>query len=364
MDLKEIAEDIKVKGNNEKIILIYAFNGVGKTQLSVEYKNITKNGTQHTGVYYNAYSEDLFQWDNDPENKNTGIKLKIVHSNLNKYHSFIIEDQQKLKENLDKYFVRYYFNLNYDENDYSQKGIESISFYSDKEMQNEIKISRGEERIFVWCFFLTLFDVSSWSEEQNAHFFIDDPVSSLDEHNIHITASTIMDVIKNNVDKINLIITTHHIGLFSILIDRLTKASGSEKYKHLTKTYILNRDIKGEIMLSDYGKDVFLYHLHLYKIINDNVAVAQSKKKPLYSYNFVLLRQLLENIASFLGKSGVFSFALSRIGVDNANEVAEVINEESHKDVFYYQTGLMSPEQMRLFLNVLDKIDTKFKFSV
>ena len=364
MDLKEIAEEIKAKGNNEKITLIYAFNGVGKTQLSVEYKNITKKGTQHTGVYYNAYSEDLFQWDNDPENKNTGIRLKVVYSKLNQHHSFIIEDPQKLKEKLDKYLVRYYFKLNYDENDYSKKGIESISFYSDEEMNNEIKISRGEERIFVWCFFLTLFDVSNLADEQDAHFFIDDPVSSLDEHNIHITASTIMDVIENNFDKKKLIITTHHVGLFSILIDRLTKASGSERFKHLTKTYILNRDVKGEIMLSNYGKDVFLYHLHLYKIIKDNVAVAQSKKIPLDSFNFVLLRQLLENIASFLGKSGVFSLALSRIGVDNSNEVAEVINEESHKDVFYYQTGLMSPKQMKLFLDVLDKIDKKFKFSV
>lgn len=148
MNLREIADEIKAKSNNEKIILIYAFNGVGKTQLSVEYKNITKNGTQHTGVYYNAYSEDLFQWDNDPENKNTGIRLNIVHSSLNRQHSYIIEDTQKLKENLDKYFVRYYFKLNYDENDYSEKGIESISFYSDKEMQHEIKISRGDRQGF------------------------------------------------------------------------------------------------------------------------------------------------------------------------------------------------------------------------
>ncbi len=360
MELKEIAK--KIKEADERIILIYAFNGIGKTQLSVEYKDITKNEGSHTGVYYNAYSEDLFQWDNDPENKKTGIRLNIVHSSLNKQHSYIIEDSQKLKENLDRYFVRYYFKLNYDENDYSEKGIESISFYSDKEMQHEIKISRGEERIFVWCFFLTLFDVSSLADEQDAHFFIDDPVSSLDEHNIHITASTIMDLIRNNFDKKKLIITTHHVGLFSILIDRLRKASGSEKFKHLTKSYILGIDSKGETILSEYKNDVFLYHLHLYKMISDNIA--QSNNGVLDSYNFVLLRQLLENIASFLGKSGSFSFALSRIGMDNANEVAEVINEQSHKDVYYYQTGLMSPEQMRLFVDVFGHIKSKYNFHI
>lgn len=360
MELKEIAR--KIKEADERIILIYAFNGIGKTQLSVEYKDITKIEERHTGVYYNAYSEDLFQWDNDPENKKTGIRLNVVYSSLNKQHSYIIENPQKLKENLDRYFVKYFFKLNYDENDYSEKGIESISFYSDKEMQHEIKISRGEERIFVWCFFLTLFDVSSWADEQDAHFFIDDPVSSLDEHNIHITASTIMDIIRDNFDKKKMIITTHHVGLFSILIDRLRKASGSDKFKNLTKTYILGIDSKGEKILSEYNHDVFLYHLHLYKMISDNIA--QSNNGVLDSYNFVLLRQLLENIASFFGKSGSFSFALSRIGVDNANEVAEVINEQSHKDVYYYQTGLMSPEQMRLFVDVFEHIKNTYRFHI
>lgn len=363
MELEEIARTIKK--STESIILLYAFNGIGKTQLSVKYKNITKTEEGHTGVYYNAYSEDLFQWDNDPENKNTGIKLNIVRSNLNQYHSFIIEDPQKLKENLDKYFVKYHFKLSYNKNDYSEKGIESISFYSDQEMQHEIKISRGEERIFVWCFFLTLFDVSNLADEQDAHFFIDDPVSSLDEHNIHITASTIMDVVKNNFNKKKIIITTHHVGLFSILIDRLRKASGSEKFKNITKTYILGRDSKGETILSDYTKDVFLYHLHLYKMIDENINAAKSKNGGvLDSYNFVLLRQLLENIASFLGRSGQFSFALSRIGVKEVAEVAEIINEESHKDVYYYQTGLMSSIQMDLFIDVFNKIKNTYNFLI
>ncbi len=46
---------------DESIILIYAFNGTGKTQLSVAYKNVTKDDKtgKHAGVYYNAFSEDL-----------------------------------------------------------------------------------------------------------------------------------------------------------------------------------------------------------------------------------------------------------------------------------------------------------------
>ena len=64
MTLLDIAKEIKL--SKENIFLIYAFNGTGKTRLCKEYKDITKDADEkHTGVYYNAYSEDLFRWNND-----------------------------------------------------------------------------------------------------------------------------------------------------------------------------------------------------------------------------------------------------------------------------------------------------------
>lgn len=67
MNLLEIAKKIKDFGENKSIVLIYAFNSTGKTRLSVAYKELTKNENngKHAGVYYNAFSEDLFVWDND-----------------------------------------------------------------------------------------------------------------------------------------------------------------------------------------------------------------------------------------------------------------------------------------------------------
>ncbi len=361
MEIKQIANDLLEGASN--ITLIYAFNGIGKTQLSVEYKNLTKarNGNVHAGVYYNAYSEDLFQWDNDEDNHNADQKLKIIFSSLNQYHSYIIEDPQKLIDNLNKYRIPYYFSLNYSAEDYSQTGIESVSFYSDDKKSRPIKISRGEERIFVWCFFLTLFEVSGWAEDQDAHIFIDDPVSSLDEHNIHITASTIMDLIKNNFEKKRIIVTTHHVGLFSILIDRLRKAGGSEKYKHITKVFILGKDYQNRLHLSSFKDDVFLYHLRLYKMIQSNLDKSRETGQ-IESYNFVLLRQLLENISSFLGVSGSFNYPLSVVNIEKPDEVAQLINEQSHKDVYFYQNGIMSPEQSKQFNEVFSAIERVFKF--
>ncbi|BCD59485.1 MULTISPECIES: hypothetical protein [unclassified Nitratiruptor] len=142
MTINNIAK--KIIDSDKKIILLYAFNTTGKTRLSVEFKKQTKINSDHIGVYYNAFSEDLFVWDNDE----TNIRLKIIPSSLNNFHSSLTEDN--IKEKLQPYK----FNFDFRFNSYNdpEKGIESIYFFT-KNSEKNIKISRGEERIFIWCFF-------------------------------------------------------------------------------------------------------------------------------------------------------------------------------------------------------------------
>ncbi len=87
--LREIAEQLR--GANKKVQLIYAFNGSGKTRLSREFKqliapkNDNEDATNNEGevafsrnkiLYYNAFTEDLFYWDNDLDS-DAEPKLKI-----------------------------------------------------------------------------------------------------------------------------------------------------------------------------------------------------------------------------------------------------------------------------------------------
>ena len=51
--------------NSRKFILLYAYNGTGKTRLSTEFKNLGKVGDDRDTLYSNAFTEDLFSWDND-----------------------------------------------------------------------------------------------------------------------------------------------------------------------------------------------------------------------------------------------------------------------------------------------------------
>ncbi|AQX06680.1 anticodon nuclease [Elizabethkingia meningoseptica] len=353
-NIKEIADEINKIPH--AICLIYAFNATGKTKLSVAFKDITKenNDGKHSGVYYNAYSEDLFVWDNDEEHNNENIKLDILYSSLNKHHSLLL-DTEILEEKLSLYHPRYKFNLNLYEDGDREKGILSVTFYVNEETKESIKISRGEERIFIWCFFLALFETDSWSEEQNAHFFIDDPVSSMDEHNIFVTAESITNLIEETYPKKKIILTTHHIGLFSILADRMMKGPKSDKYKSGTAIYLLERNGNEELILNKKG-GAFLFHLHLLKTLDE------AAKTELFSYHFVLLRQLLENISSFLGKGGI-GYALSQIELEeDFDTVGNRIHSLSHKDTYKTQSNKMSESDETFFKAILGKIILKYKF--
>jgi hypothetical protein len=350
----EIARTLKEQ--KENIILLYAFNATGKTRLCVEYKDFTKaeNGGQHAGVYYNAYSEDLFQWDNDEENANQNIRLVVVPSKLNRFHGFL--NHAILEEKLAAYSPKYSFALN--PHDSEEDGIASVSFYKDPDDPTPYKISRGEERIFVWSFFLALFEVEEWSKDHNAHIYIDDPVSSLDDHNIFLTVESIMKLFELNDNYIHkrIIISTHHVGLFSILYDRLMKGEKSERYKKLTSTHILSEK-NGELKLTSIRKEVFLYHLQLLQLL-ETVHNGQPLR-----YHVILLRQVLENIASFLG-TGRASFVLQQIGRLNVDDTMTMINSLSHQSAYQYRMRELAPAEQDMFNDVFSKLMTKYQFEL
>lgn len=357
--LNELAQQLK--DARENIILIYAFNSTGKTRLSVEYKNITKNPIdgKHAGVYYNAYSEDLFVWYNDEENYNANMRLDILFSSLNQFHISLTEKDVDKKLSPYKPTYDFFFTPNKD----IEKGFDSVLFYKKGDRNTPIKISRGEERIFIWCFFLALFEVDGWADKQNAHFFIDDPVSSLDDHNIFVTAASIFDLVEKQFEKKKIIITSHHFGILSILSAWLSKSSNSDKFRYKDKDgkwknkflqFILECKDE-EFSLTSPNNGVFLYHLRLLQILDN------AYKTEIYAFHFALLRQVLENIASFLGV-GQFSYVLKQIGITNEQRIADIVNALSHQKVYYYQSDIVVEDNKAIFKEVFSKLTNHYNF--
>lgn len=172
--LIEIAQSLK--DANKKVQLIYAFNGTGKTRLSLEFKELiapknTENEDEEEEtkikiLYYNAFTEDLFFWDNDLDN-DIDRKLKIQP---NAYTKWILQDQGQ-EPNISAHFQRYTsdkltpnFNEEYTIKDQDNRDVK-IPAYSEVRFSFErgndepsefVKISKGEESCFIWSVFYSL----------------------------------------------------------------------------------------------------------------------------------------------------------------------------------------------------------------
>ena len=113
--LTEIAQTLR--NSNKKVQLIYAFNGTGKTRLSREFKSLINANIEDSEaeereirdrkiLYYNAFTEDLFYWDNDLQN-DYEPKLKIQP---NSFIKWILEEQGQ-SNNVISDFQNYVFEL-------------------------------------------------------------------------------------------------------------------------------------------------------------------------------------------------------------------------------------------------------------
>lgn len=174
------------------------------------------------------------------------------------------------------------------------------------------------------------------------------------------------------------------MGIFSILQDWLKKGensnffkkkiwseSGSDKEsnnvivkeKEVNKYLIRFLEFKdGEYKLVGDKHGIHLYHLLLLKMLND-----AKNNNELTTYHFVLLRQILECIASFLG-SGRFSYVLDIIyPKDDATKIgfkADVINSISHNKIYMQKIALLNEDNKKLLSETLQRLIDYFHFSI
>ena len=66
--LDNVSKHLRTKLLEKKYIVLFAYNGTGKTRLSMHFKDQAKIEGVPDTLYYNAFTEDLFNWNNDLEN--------------------------------------------------------------------------------------------------------------------------------------------------------------------------------------------------------------------------------------------------------------------------------------------------------
>ena len=323
--LEEIAQELK--DSSKKVQLIYAFNGVGKTRLSRIFKDLVTfeqeddEKTRSKIIYYNAFTEDLFYWDNDLE-EDTNRKLKI---RPNSFTRWILEDEGQ-EGNIITNFQRYtndkltpIFNSEYtikgeDGKDIKIPAYSEITFSIERgndEKINNVKISKGEESCLIWCIFYSLLkevietlNIPEVDERPVDGFnnlkyvFIDDPVSSLDENHLIELAVNIAELVRASKSDLKFIITTHNPLFYNVLYNEFDYSDTSIGYKpkKSTKKLLKKLDDGTYLLEEQNGDSPFSYHIHL---LSELEKVIDSGNVQKYHFNF--LRNILEKTSTFLG---------------------------------------------------------------
>ena len=341
--IKDIAEYFRMLLEDKKNIVLFAYNSTGKTRLSVEFKSLgqqlindTEEKTADT-LYYNAFTEDLFTWDNDLKGDTERYLM------LNKYSRFFIGLRKfPMEEKIRNYLHRYAdfdFKIDYDES--------FVYFLRDK--VEYIKISRGEENIFVWCFFLAIVQLvldKEASYDWVKYIYIDDPISSLDDNNAIAVASHLAQLMSGN--DVRLIVSSHHALFFNVLCNEINNA----------EQVFFQRNAKtNTFILKNTRKTPFFQHVALLKELKKASASGE-----LYTYHFNILRNILEKTASFFGFAH-FSSCL-RTGEDEDGPVHKrILDLLSHGSYSLFDPVEMVEENKGYFKRILNNFTDDYNFN-
>lgn len=358
--LEAVVDELK---KNKRIVL-YGFNGVGKTSLSVKFQQVVSQNYEQDPddilgniVYFNSYTEDLFAWEKDADE----FFLRIKE---NRFIDYIINTQGKEPHIQEK--LKNYLNSKLEPQfDLTNHKVRFRNIDANGNEVKNFKISRGEESLFIWSIFEVLLETiieerlevknnSSKDFANIEYIFIDDPVSSLDENNIIEIAVNIRKLMVKAKDvDLNFIITTHHGLFYNILHHEFTKTRAFSKSYH----YQLQKLPTGNFCLDEKKEKPFFYHLHLLKLIRTAIFTDSVEK-----YHFMLFRNLLEKTASFLGYSNWEDCLV--IEGDNKESYTRVINNFCHNRVIELQQTELEIRYKNMLKNLFEKFEQHFHWNI
>ncbi|EHO2412945.1 AAA family ATPase [Salmonella enterica] len=352
-----LRDDLK----NTDFVLIYAYNGTGKTRLSMAFKDKGKKKTHrpftvndHVGqpltieevqadtLYFNAYTEDLFYWDNDLD----GDTERVLRINSeSKFFAGLRE--LALEDKIFGYLERYAsFNFRID---YEQW---TVTFYRDD--TTHIKVSRGEENIFIWCIYLAICELAIDGDEAGPYswvkyLYIDDPISSLDDNNAIAVASDLANLLRRGRGKLKTVISSHHGLFFNVMCNELKKTKPKTYFFYCEKS-------AGTYSLRGTDDTPFFHHVAMLSELQQ--AVASNK---IYTHHFNMLRSILEKTSTFFGYSD-FSDCIH--GVEDEVLYSRALNLLSHGKHSTYEPREMVDDNRTLFKNILSAFLAKYQFAL
>jgi len=366
--LEELSGFLRRDLVRKRLILLYGHNGTGKTRLSGKFKDLGKSSGDPDTLYFNAFTEDLFSWDNDLEG-DLERKLKI-----NKDSRFItalweLEMDTRIRPFLSRYadfeftidttewevrFSREFPNPNYDadaplnESGENPTGERTIT-------QKDIKISRGEENIFIWCFFMALIQIVVDDDDDNPYdwvkyIYIDDPISSLDEQNAIKVAHDLTELLLDSNSSLSVVISTHHVLFYNVVANQLRKKA--------TKYYLTRTVGTGAYRLESWDNVPPFLHL---STLSELCKARDSGE--LSSHHFTMLRRVLEQTASFMGYESWIDCLRLREGESEHAFQKRVLDLNSHGDWAIFESPKIDDSMRSAFLTIFEEFRCSLPFN-
>lgn len=358
--------------NDKELVLLYAYNRTGKTRLSMDFKDRGKrnnNGNPDT-LYFNAFTEDLFTWENDLENDAArGLQVNQFSKFFDGFTNLGLEPT------IDEYLSRYAdfgFDFEYKEVQQGNETFTKPHFVKfSKDGEENIKISRGEESIFIWCIFMAICerildgqDSYQWVK----YIYIDDPVSSLDDNNAISVACDLANLLRRATNRKNddgtpnpmkVVVSSHHSLFFNVMCNEIGRAKENEpKVRH--KRYFLHRPNSDNRYTLRATEDTPYFH-HV-ATLSELQRAADPDNGTLYTFHFNALRSIMEKTAAFFGHSDI-NFCLKTIDDDeNSALFNRALNLLSHGKYAIHEPTPMGEDNQDLFRQILREFVTSFHF--
>jgi wobble nucleotide-excising tRNase len=316
---------------------------------------------------YNAFVEDSFIWNNEDcylSIQDFGLSEFIKEQGL---ESGIVDNFKKLTNS--KIEPRFDSEYTY------------VSFINLDAPNTNIKISKGEESIFIWSIFYTqlalaLITLTDKKGNRSTHIFndleyvvIDDPVSSIDDTRIIGLALELKKLIEKyykkavkNSKKVRFLITTHHALFYNVLYnglrDQLSEKANTSLRDRENNTgeaaYVLSKNSTNTLDLKQKGAGKpFTYHLSLLKKIKEDI-----HRDDIQRYHFNMFRCILEKTSIFLGY-GHWHDCLSE-----RSEFLKKIDLYSHDDLSDMEYERILADEEETFKVVFSEFVNKFNFKL
>lgn len=173
------------------------------------------------------------------------------------------------------------------------------------------------------------------------YILIDDPVSSLDENHLIELAFDLAELVKSSDSPLRFIITTHNPLFFNVLYRELN-----------SDCYLLENHKDGNFnLLRKKGATnrSFSYHLHLKNILEKAINDKQVEK-----YHFMLLRNLYEKTASFLG----YPHWREILPEDNDGYLKRILDFSSHRNLSDEEVSELTEREKQTFERLLDNLNS------